>query len=151
MTRIHLATGIAIRDGALLLVASVYPSQAQPVWGLPGGRQRTGETLAQTLLREVAEETGMHAAVAEFAYLSESYAGDVHVLNASFEMQVYGDPRIPERGDHVVAVEWCPLERIESRMTLHVAREPLLQYLRAGRRYCAYPDAGVTVTWDDEA
>jgi ADP-ribose pyrophosphatase YjhB (NUDIX family) len=150
MTRIHLATGIAIRDGALLLVASLYPSHSDPIWSLPGGRQRSGELFAQTLVREVSEETGLQAAVAEFAYLSESYDGETHILNTSFEMSVRGDMRVPLEGDHIAAVEWCPLERIEQRMTLRVARDPLMQYLRAGRRYRGFLDAGVSVRWHDE-
>lgn len=149
MTRIHLATGIAIRDGALLLVASLYPSHVDPIWSLPGGRQNHGELLAETLVREVREETGLVANVADVAYVSESYDGDIHVLNTTFEMSVYGEARLPS-GDHVAAIEWCPLPNIPLRMSLHVAREPLLQYLRNGRRYRGYEEAGVSVRWPDE-
>ena len=149
MTRIHLATGIAVRDNDLLLVASVYPSHADPIWSLPGGRQRHGELLQETLVREVREETGLDAHVSDVAYVSESYDGDVHVLNTTFEMSVFGEPRIPN-DDHVVGVEWVPLVRLPMRMTLHVARAPLIQYLRHGRRYAGFADAGVSIVWPDD-
>lgn len=148
MTRIHLATGVAIRDGALLMVASVYPSHADPIWGLPGGRQNHGELLVHTLAREVHEETGLAADVVDVAYVSESYDGDIHVLNTTFEMSVYGEARVPA-GDHVAAIEWVPLALVPLRMTLHVAREPLMQYLRNGRRYRGFDEAGVSIRWPD--
>ena len=37
---IHLAGGIAVHEDRLLLVASRYRNQPQPLWNLPGGRQR---------------------------------------------------------------------------------------------------------------
>ena len=55
--RIHLCTGILVRDGALLMVASRYPNHPEPLWNLPGGRQEDDELLADTLAREVREET----------------------------------------------------------------------------------------------
>src|ERR1700735_3621382 len=58
---IHLATGIAVRNERLLLVASRYANQPQPLWNLPGGRQQPGELLAETVVREVFDETRLHA------------------------------------------------------------------------------------------
>ncbi len=85
---IHLATGIALREEHLLLVASRYPNQPQPLWNLPGGRQQPGELLEETVVREFAEETGLDVAVRELAYVSESYDGEQHFLNATFLVEV---------------------------------------------------------------
>ncbi len=81
---IHIATGLAVRDGRVLLVASRYPNHEQPLWNLPGGRQQPGELLEQTVARELFEETGLHVENGGLAYVSESYDGDVHILNATF-------------------------------------------------------------------
>ena len=81
---IHLATGLIVRDGRLLMVASRYPNHPQPLWNLPGGRQLPGELLAETAEREILEETGLHARAGEVAYVSESYDGDEHYLNVTF-------------------------------------------------------------------
>ncbi len=151
---IHIATGLARRDdGAVLLVASTYANHPEPLWTLPGGRQRPGELLAATVAREFAEETGLTATVGELAYLSESYDGDVHVLNATFLVDAgAGDPQSPaERGltDHAVAVEWVARGDLAARLAVAVVREPLLAYLDGtlAARYAGYARAGITIRW----
>ncbi|MBV9263071.1 MAG: NUDIX hydrolase [Candidatus Eremiobacteraeota bacterium] len=149
---IHLATGLAIRDGSVLLVASRYANHSQPLWNLPGGRQQPGELLEETVARELFEETGLRAEVLGLAYLSESYAGEEHFLNATFAIDVSGfagDQRT-ER-DHVVAVEWVPLDQIGQRVAVAVVREPLIAYLgdELPRRYAGFHDAGITIEWPD--
>ena len=81
-----LATGIAIRDRRLLMVASRYPNQPHPLWSLPGGRQLPGELLEETVVREFLEETGLRVTAGDVAYLSESYDGDIHFLNVAFQV-----------------------------------------------------------------
>ena len=149
---IHLATGLAIRDGSVLLVASRYANHSQPLWNLPGGRQQPGELLEETVARELFEETGLRAEVLGLAYLSKSYAGEEHFLNATFAIDVSGfagDQRT-ER-DHVVAVEWVPLDQIGQRVAVAVVREPLIAYLgdELPRRYAGFHDAGITIEWPD--
>ncbi len=54
--------GIVQRQGTILLVRQRYgPSQGQYLF--PGGLVEPGETLDQAVVREVAEETGVHAVV----------------------------------------------------------------------------------------
>jgi ADP-ribose pyrophosphatase YjhB (NUDIX family) len=159
---IHLATGIAVRDERLLMVASRYPNQPEPLWNLPGGRQQPGELLVETVVREFYEETHLHVRAGALAYVSESYDGDQHFLNATFLVEVVSvssfdcaqddtgrrqDDTGP--GDHVVAVEWVPLDAVSERIAVRVVREPLVAYLegRGERRYAGYHDAGITIEW----
>jgi ADP-ribose pyrophosphatase YjhB (NUDIX family) len=174
---VHLATGIAVRNERLLLVASRYANQPQPLWNLPGGRQQPGELLAETVVREFYEETHLRVRAGELAYVSESYDANRHFLNATFLVEVVAgssfDGACPERsnvmrsavealgaattpeeppitlGEHVVAIEWVPLEVISERIAVRVVREPLLAYLegRRERRYTGYHDAGITIEW----
>lgn len=149
---IHLATGVAIRDGSVLLVASRYANHSQPLWNLPGGRQQPGELLEETVARELLEETGLRADVLGLAYVSESYSADEHFLNATFAVDVRGFAANDRtKRDHVVAVEWVPLDRIAQRIVVAVVREPLIAYLRneLPRRYAAFHDAGITIEWPD--
>ena len=151
MKRIHLATGLAIRDGRVLLVASRYPSHDAPLWNLPGGRQQHGELLGTTVVRETREETGLAATVGDVAYVSESYDGDTHVLNVSFTMTVEGEIVLPTSGDHVVAASWIAIDELAMQLSVAVVREPLLAYLQHGQRYAGYPDAGISIVWPDDA
>ena len=149
MTHVHLATGLAEHGGRVLLVASRYPNHAEPLWNLPGGRQRPGELLAETAIREIREETGLRARIVELAYVSESYDGDTHYLNAAFRVEVEGTLTIPGSGDHVTDAAWVPIGELGSRIAVAVVREPLIAYLRGvmQQRYVGYERAGVTIRW----
>jgi 8-oxo-dGTP diphosphatase len=150
MTRIHLASGLAIRDGAVLLVASSYASHAQPLWNLPGGRQQEGELLEETVVREVLEETGLAATVLRLAYISESYDRETHFLSTVFEIETSGKLLPPRPGDHVVEAAWWRVDELRLRLEVPVVREPLLAYLRSGAQYFGVHDAGITIRWPQE-
>ncbi len=154
---IHLATGLAVRDGRVLLVASRYPNHPQPIWNLPGGRQQPGELLAETVERETLEETGLCVEVGELAYISESYADSEQFLNATFTVRLRSarhDARPSDRvDDHVVAVQWVAIEELAMRIVVGVVREPLLAYLhgKLPRRYAGYHEAGITIVWPHDS
>jgi ADP-ribose pyrophosphatase YjhB (NUDIX family) len=147
---VHLATALVRREGCLLLVASRYPNHANPIWNLPGGRQQPGELLADTALRELREETGLRGMVRELCYVSESYDGSTHFINATFAVDTHGD-LTPARveGDHVEDAAWVPIDELPQRLTVRVVREPLLAFLARDRRYAGYADAGVTIEFPD--
>jgi 8-oxo-dGTP diphosphatase len=149
---IHLATGLLVRDNRLLMVASRYANQPEPLWNLPGGRQQSGELLAETVVREVFEETRLHVEPREVAYVSESYDGATHYLNVTFNVALVEGGCIPDDDaaeDHVVAVEWVPVAEVGQRIVVTVVREPLLAYLggELPRRYAGFHEAGVTIEW----
>ena len=55
---LHTAVGAAfVRDGQVFLGLRMY--ETEPLWTVPGGRGRKGETLGETLRREVEEEVGI--------------------------------------------------------------------------------------------
>jgi 8-oxo-dGTP pyrophosphatase MutT (NUDIX family) len=157
---IHLATGLAIHQGRVLLVASHYPNRAEPLWNLPGGRQQAGELLADTAVREFLEETGIEVRVDRLAYVSESYDGDVHFLNVTFKVvprTSFDGAALPwarhdkQAKDHVVAVEWVSLEKIAKQIVVDVVREPLLAYLRNAQQYAGFHEAGITIEWPGDS
>jgi ADP-ribose pyrophosphatase YjhB (NUDIX family) len=152
--RIHLCSGLLERHGSVLLVASRYPNLPEPLWNLPGGRQRDGELLVQALAREWREETGLDITDARLLYLSESHDGasDVHFLNACFSVKAGGEPRLPAADAHVVDLAWVPRAELPRRLLVPVVREPLLAYLGGDRRrYYGFDDAGITIEFADDA
>lgn len=56
------AGGVVVREEAGVEICLIRPT-GRRVWGLPKGGVEQGETLAQTAVREVAEETGIHGVV----------------------------------------------------------------------------------------
>jgi 8-oxo-dGTP diphosphatase len=147
---IHLATALVRRGDRVLLVASRYPNHEQPLWNLPGGRQQAGELLHQTAVRELREETGLAGSVRELCYVSESYDGAAHFLNATFAVDAGGELSAARvEGDHVEEAAWVPVDELSDRIAVAVVREPLLAYLKRGLHYAGYPEAGITIEFPD--
>jgi ADP-ribose pyrophosphatase YjhB (NUDIX family) len=55
----RLAVRAVILDGGRLLVVNAYPGEESDLWCIPGGGAERGQSLADNLRREVAEETGL--------------------------------------------------------------------------------------------
>jgi ADP-ribose pyrophosphatase YjhB (NUDIX family) len=140
------------RDGCVLLVASRYPNHAQPLWNVPGGRQRHGELLEQTVVREFREETGLEVVVGGLRYVAESYdtkTGE-HFLCVCFDVTSSGEPHAASDDAHVTEIAWCPRDRIGDKIVLPVVRDPLAANLAdPTRRYFGFADSGVTIVFAD--
>ncbi len=150
--RIHLCTGILERAGRILLVASRYPSLAEPLWNLPGGRQEVLETVAAAVVREFAEETQLVALVRDLAYVAESFdrTTSTHFTNFAFHVDATGEPQVPPGDAHAVACEWVAIGALSARLSVGVVRDPLVGYLAdRNRRYFGYTDAGITIEFAD--
>lgn len=134
------------------MVASRYPNHPQPLWNLPGGRQRSGELFADALKREFREETGLQIEIDDLLYLSESHdrASATHFLNATFAVHAEGEPQANPTDAHVVGLEWVARDEVGARLPVAVVREPLVAYLRGERRrYFAFAEAGITIEFAD--
>jgi 8-oxo-dGTP diphosphatase len=64
--------GILVEDGSVLLSANRWWSDKPPVWTLPGGRAEQGEGIAEALVREFREETGLSIEVGDLAFVVEA-------------------------------------------------------------------------------
>ncbi len=150
--RVHLCTGLLIRDDRILLVASRYKNHEQPVWNLPGGRQEADESIARALQREFLEETGLAVSVGPLRYVSESFDRTrmTHFTNFAFAADATGEPHVPPGDRHVVDCAWVRTADVAGRLTVRVVREPLCAVLGGSTQtYFGYADAGVTIEFND--
>ncbi len=90
----QLAVSAAIvRDGKILLVRRAVPP-ANHYYTFPGGRVEYGETLAQAVAREVAEETGLTIEVRDMLgwreYLPSKHGGIGHFIILPFAARWIG-------------------------------------------------------------
>jgi len=151
-TRIHLTTGLLERNGAILLVASLYPGRVEPLWNLPGGRQEGHETHAVALRREFREETGLDITIAGLAYVAESFdsTSGTQFTNLAFHVRADGEPHVPPGDAHAVSCAWVKHAALGDRLRVAVVRDPLLMYLAdSTQRYFGYEEAGITVRFFD--
>lgn len=150
MNRFHLCSGLLVRDDRVLLVRTCYPGAGEPRWTLPGGRLDPRETIAQAVVREFLEETGLRTRVGALAYVSESIdAGrGMHVVNCSFFMTESSMSKEPAPGDPaIVEVRFVPVADAPALLRADVLRIPVGAALAGGGRphYFSFREEDVEV------
>src|SRR5438105_15806588 len=95
---------IAVANDALLLIKrGRAPSTG--LWSGPGGRVEPGETLAEAVVRELAEETGIEAVCDHFVGWVERIGTEHHYVILDFRVTVL-DARDPVAGDDADEAAW---------------------------------------------
>ncbi len=109
-----------------LLATEFSDKTAVPgLWGLPGGGIVDGESPAQAVMREVAEETGQRLEISQLLDLqTDHWIGrapsgvieDFHAVRIIFAGRCPnpGDPVVHDSGGTTAAAAWIPLERWQS-------------------------------------
>jgi 8-oxo-dGTP diphosphatase len=108
MARPELCVGaVAVLDGNLLLIRRGH-GPAAGCWSVPGGRVEEGELLAEAIVREVAEETGLECVCGNFVGWVERLDEGHHFVILDFEVTVLDD-RPPTAGTDAAEAAWVPL------------------------------------------
>lgn len=104
-----------VHDGSLLLVRRGH-GPAAGEWSVPGGRVEWGETVAEAVVREVLEETGLECVCGEMlgwveVIAEEHQAVQHHFVILDFVATVleHGEP---VAGDDAAEVRWVPVEEV---------------------------------------
>lgn len=119
------AKALIIRDGHLLAVQ--MRDERGDFFILPGGGQQPGETLADAVRRECAEELGAAVAVHDLRYVREHVAEAPHRVEFTFRCTLLTEPGagvLPDDGQ--VALTWLPLAQLPRARFYPLGLRPLL-------------------------
>lgn len=114
------AYAVCIEDGRVLLALHV-PPKGKPAWTLPGGRVEHAEDPFDSVIREVAEETGCDAVVERLLGVdsrvipaAERIAGgpEHHNVGIFYQVRITGGDLRPEPNGDTAASTWTPIPRV---------------------------------------
>ncbi|MGH9157330.1 MAG: NUDIX hydrolase [Acidimicrobiales bacterium] len=109
----ELCVGAIACDAESLLLVRRGHGPAAGTWSVPGGRVIAGETLAEAVVRELAEETGLEAVCDELVGWIERISGGRHFVILDFRVSVL-EPRDPIAGSDASEACWVPLADVAS-------------------------------------
>ena len=104
---------IAVEEGRLLLVRRGH-GPAAGEWSIPGGRVEAGELLAEAVVRELLEETGVEGVCDRMVGWVERITDDTHfvILDFSVTVLVGPDEADPKAGGDAAEAAWVPLDDV---------------------------------------
>lgn len=106
--RPEVAVGAIVVDADDLLLVRRRNPPAAGTWSLPGGRVERGEALAEAVVRELAEETGMEGVCGELVGWSELIDEHHHTLILDFWAHLLARTE-PVADTDAVDARWVPL------------------------------------------
>lgn len=101
---------VAVDADRLLLVRRGH-GPAAGCWSIPGGRVEFGETLAEAVVREVAEETGLEVVCDAFLGWVERIGEGRHHVILDFSVTLLG-PVDPQAGSDAREAAWVPVSEV---------------------------------------
>ena len=108
---------LAVHEDRLLLVRRGR-GPAAGEWSVPGGRVDPGETLAEAVVREVAEETGIEVVCDDLVGWVERIDDEHHFVILDFRVTVLDEDPVPRAGDDAAEAAWVPLSDVAEMRTL---------------------------------
>ncbi len=113
--------GLLVDGDAVLMVRMNSPTWHEPIWMPPGGGLEFGETLAEGLVREMLEETGLLVEPGHLMYTTEFLRAPFHTVEyywkcrpVSGELALGMDPEFAADRQILQKVEFLPLASLAS-------------------------------------
>ncbi len=107
----QLCVGAIAVNAERLLMVRRGRGPAAGEWSVPGGRVERGETLAEAVLRELAEETGLDGVCDELIGWVERIGPEHHFVILDFRVSVL-DGADPVAGSDAAEAAWVPLDEV---------------------------------------
>lgn len=111
--------GLIVRNRALLLLKLKSPTRDTPFWIPPGGGVELGESLEETLSRELLEETGLRISGPELWYISEYINKPWHAVefyffcrNAVGNLHLGSDPELDSDRQFILDGAFLPFDQL---------------------------------------
>jgi ADP-ribose pyrophosphatase YjhB (NUDIX family) len=105
-------TGVVVEDGRILLLNQDTGTGRS--WSLPGGKLEAGETLAQALVREMKEETGLDVEPGRLLYICDHVPAEV--VHVTFEARraggTLGDTKAGADTTPIRGMEFVPVPKL---------------------------------------
>lgn len=111
MRRPEVCVGAVAVDNDHLLLIRRGRGPAAGEWSVPGGRVEAGELLAEAVVRELLEETGLEGVCGELVGWVERIGPERHHVILDFRVDVL-DGQTPKAGDDAVEAAWVPLPQV---------------------------------------
>lgn len=115
------AYAVCVQDERVLLALHV-PAEGEPTWTLPGGRVEHAEDPFDTVIREVAEETGCSAVVERLlgvdsraipaAERPRPGLPDHQNVGVFYRVRITGGELRPEPNGETAASVWTPIDEV---------------------------------------
>lgn len=107
----HIGVGIIEKDGQLLIAKRKETQMLGGLWEFPGGKQKEGESLEETVRREIFEETCLEVKVADHLMsVNHAYTHFKITLHAYLCEYLGGTPQ-PKTSDEI---RWVPRTEIQT-------------------------------------
>lgn len=106
-----LAVGAVVVDDDRLLLVRRGHGRAAGTWAVPGGRVETGELLAEAVVRELREETGLEGVCGAMLGLVELVDEAPHTVIVGFWVHLIESAE-PIAGSDAPEARWVPLSDV---------------------------------------
>lgn len=110
--RAEVAVGavVVVDDRILLIRRGRGPAEGR--WSVPGGRVEHRELLAEAVVRELAEETGLEGVCGPLVGVVERFEEDRHFVILDYRVTLLDPDVAPVAGDDATEVAWAALSEV---------------------------------------